>query len=475
MMNRGFVHPYMPNSAPANRQAMLDALGLDSVEDIYGENIPPQLRYRGTMDIPAPILSEHALKQHVMEILRRNTACGEFDSFLGAGCYDHYVPAVCDEVNGRAEFLTGYCGDTYSDHGKMQAIFEYTSMMGELLDMDVVSYTLYDGGQAVCSALRMAVRIQAADGFPQRRVILVPETMNPEILSQLKNYCRYAAQVEVLPCVPETGRMDLAALRGALDQGTVAAVFFENPSYLGFWEEQAREIVSLAHGAGALVCVQPDVASLGVVQPPAQYGADIVCGDIQPLGMHMQFGGGCAGFIATPYEERYILQYPTYLYSVTRTENPGEFGWGRALNHRCSHGAREKANEYFGTETGLWSITAAVYLSLMGPQGMRELGENILQMCHYAQGVLAKVPGITVNPLGGSCFQEFVVRFADFGMTVEQINKALLEHRIFGGKDLSRDFPFLGQAALYCVTEKTTCEQVERLAAALTAIGKGMK
>lgn len=474
-MNERFVHPYMPNSAPGNRQAMLDALGLTSVEEIYGRNIPPELRYRGTMDIPAPILSEHALKRHVMGILDRNVSCEEYDSFLGAGCYDHYVPAICDEINGRAEFLTGYCGDTYSDHGKMQAIFEYTSMLGELLDMDVVSYTLYDGGQAVCSALRMAVRIQAADGHPQRRTILVPETMHPDVLSQLRNYCRHAAQVEVLPCVPATGRMDLDALRAALGRGTTAVVFFEDPSYLGFWEEQAREIADLAHGAGALVCVQPDVASLGVVRPPVQYGADLVCGDIQPLGMHLQFGGGCAGFIATPYDERYIMQYPTYLYSIVRTEQEGRYGWGRALNQRCSHGAREKANEYFGTETGLWSITAAVYLALMGPQGMRELGANILQMCRYAQRKLSEVPGLTVNKLGGLNFQEFVVGFEGFGMTVAQVNEALLAHRIFGGKDLSGDFPFLGQSALYCVTEKTTCAQVDRLAAALTAIGKEMK
>lgn len=468
-MTDTFVHPYMPNSAPSNRNAMLKALGIASVEELYGKNIPEELLYRGHMDIPEPILSEHKLKKHVQSIMDKNTTCGEYTSFLGGGCYDHYVPAVCDEINTRAEFLTGYCGDTYSDHGKMQAIFEYASLMAELLDMDVVSYTLYDGGQAACSALRMAVRIQEAAGHPERNALLIPSTMNPEIFSQLKNYCRCSAKIKPVPCKAD-GRMDMAALGSLLSIGDAAAVYIENPSYLGFWEEQAESIGKAAHGAGALFVVQPDVASLGIIKPPAQYGADIACGDIQPLGMHMQFGGGCAGFIASRYEEKYIDQYPTYLYGIARTENPGEYGWGRALNYRCSHGSREKAREYFGTETGLWSITAAVYLSLMGPEGMRELGECIVKMRNYAIKRLSSLRGARTNSLGGGGFQEFVIDFGESSMTVSEINAALLKRGIFGGKDLSRDFPSLGQSALYAVTEKTDCAAVNGLAEALSEI-----
>lgn len=471
-MSKTFIHPYMPNSAPATRQAMLDTLGIQEVEELYSQSIPEELRYRGTMDIPKPVVSEYALQQHVNSIINRNNTCEEYDSYLGAGCYNHYVPAICDEINSRSEFLTGYCGDTYSDHGKMQAIFEYTSMLGELLDMDMVSYTLYDGGQAVNSALRMTIRIQAAAGHPERKDLLVPATMNPEILSQLKDYCKSVANIIPVACNPKSGRMDMADLEEKLEKGTAASGFVENPSYLGFWEEQIRQIAQLTHAHGALLVVQPDVASLGVVEPPAHYGADIVCGDIQPLGMHMQYGGGCAGFIATAYEERFIQEYPTYLYSICRTQKEGEYGWGRALNYRCSHGSRENAREYFGTETGLWSITAAVYLALMGPEGMKELGAHILQMCNYAVKTLNRVPGIEVNKLGGANFQEFVVGFDGTGKTVAQINDALLKHHIFGGKDLSRDFPFLGQSALFCVTEKTTCEQLQKLADALAAIVK---
>ncbi len=333
--------------------------------------------------------------------------------------------------------------------------------------MDIVSYTLYDGGQAVNSALRMALRIQAAEGFVTRRRLLLPATMHPEVLSQVRDYCKHVADIVLLAYDKDSGLIDLADLEQQLSTGEVAAVFFENPSYLGYFETQARAISDLAHRHGALVVVQPSVSSLGVIEPPANYGADLVCGDIQPLGIHMHFGGGCAGFIASAYEARYIAQYPTYMYGLCRTQRDGEYGWGRALNHRCSHGARENANEYFGTETGLWCITAAVYLALMGPQGMRELGENILQTCAYLQKTLSRLPRLVVNPFGGMNFQEVLVDFSKTGKTVQEIRQALYHRQIFGGLDLTEQFPALGQMALFAVTERTTKQQIDRLAAAL--------
>ncbi len=466
-MKKPFVHPYMPNSVPAVKQSMLDALGIASVEELYSTTIKGDLRFEGEMNLPTPILGEYELKQFVSGVLNENGDTDEYASFLGAGCYKHHVPAVCDEINGRAEFLTGYCGDTYSDHGKMQAIFEYTSMMGELLDMDVVSYTNYDGGQAVNSALRMAMRIQEAGGNAQRNRLLVPSTMNPEVLSQLKDYSGHIADIVQIKSNAQTGLMDLDDLGEKLAGEKTAAVFFENPSYLGFFETGAAAIAKAAHDAGAMVVVQPEVASLGVIEAPANYGADIACGEIQPLGMHMHFGGGCAGFIASPSEERYIQQFPTYMYGICRTQNEGEYGWGRSLNHRCSHGAREKANEYFGTETGLWGITAAVYLSLMGPQGMRELGENILQKLAYLQKKLSGVKGLRVNPLGAANFQEVLVDFSGTGKSVEEINAILLNEKIFGGVSLKKDFPQLGECALFAVTEITSKAQIDKLASVL--------
>ena len=466
-MREPFVHPYMPNSVPHIQQEMLHELGVGSIEELYRDTIPPELRFEGLLDLPRPIRSEAELSRHVNGLLRQNRSCEDAISFLGAGCYRHWVPALCDEIGNRAEFLTAYCGDTYSDHGKMQAIFEYTSMMGELLDLDVVSYPCYDAGQALSSALRMALRLR-----PGRTQLLIPSTMNPQILSQAKNYCQGFGELVPVAADPQTGHMDLADLKAKLGPQT-AGVFFENPSFLGFFEENAETITRLTHEAGAVSIVMPEVASLGVMAPPAQYGADITCGEIQPLGTHMQMGGGCGGFLATRQEEEYILQFPTYLYGILDTDKPGRYGWGRSLNFRCSHGSRENANEYFGTESGLWAIVAGVYLASMGPQGMAELGETILQRTAWAVSTLReKLAGlpVRVHPFGGSLFQEFVLDFTPSGKTVEEINRQLREYNIFGGWDLSHDFPQYGQSALYAITELTQPEDILALADALTAI-----
>lgn len=471
-MGKAFIHPYMPNSVPEIQEEMLKEIGVDRIEDIYKSIIPDDLIYKERLHLPEPIHSEYELKKHVTGILNQNATTEEYTSFLGAGCYKHQVPAICDELNSRGEFLTAYCGDTYSDHGKMQAIFEYASMMGELLDADVVSYTTYDAGQAVVSSMRIALRVQKARNLT-KNVILVPSTMNPEIFAQAKEYCRSVGQIKKVAYDPKTGLMDLDDLKEKLEEGNVGAVFYENPSYLGFLETQGQEIADMAHANGALCIAQPEVAALGIMESPMNQGADLVCGDIQPLGMHIQFGGGQAGFIACRQEVELLEQFPTYMYGIAKTGKEDTFGWGRAMNYRCSHGSRENANEFFGTETGLWGITAGIYLASMGPQGMYELGETIIQNVNYAILKLSEIPGVKANVFGGSNFQEFVVDFTETGKTVKEINQALLDKKIFGGKDLSQDFEELGQSALYCVSELTTADEIEHLAEALKEIAGG--
>jgi glycine dehydrogenase subunit 1 len=450
----------MPNSAPKVKKEMLDALGIDCVEDIYRDLIPKSLRLPKNMELPTPIRSEAELKRHMDDLLAKNKVPRL--NFLGAGCYRHYVPAVCDEINSRAEFLTAYVGDTYSDHGKMQAIFEYASLMAELLDMDAVSYPTFDESQAVASCLRMAMRITG------RSQILLPASMHPEVFSQINDYCKYVANIQMVNMTPN-GMMDLADLKTKLSYET-AAVLVENPSYLGFIEIQGQAIADLVHDHGALFIVDARPTTLGVLAPPAHYGADMVCGDIQPMGMHIQFGGGHAGYIAVPHDEKFIREIPTYLYGIAETKTEKEYGWGRALNERTSHGSREKAKEYFGTGSALWAITTAVYLASMGPKGLQELGETIMQRTAYAQTRLSQIPGLNSNVFRTSNFQEFVVNFDQTGWTVNDVNNALLTFGIAGGKDLSWDFPDLGQSALYCITDLTTADDIECLVDALICI-----
>ena len=175
------VYPYIPNSVPAIKEEMLQAVGAESTEEFY-EDVPEALRLRDPLDLPPALLSEHELKRHVEGLLSRNRTAGELLSFLGAGCYQHHVPAVCDEVNGRGEFLTAYAGEPYDDHGRFQALFEYASMMGELLDMDVVNVPTYDGFQAAATSLRMAARLTG------RREALLCGTLSPHKLSKIQDY-----------------------------------------------------------------------------------------------------------------------------------------------------------------------------------------------------------------------------------------------------------------------------------------------
>ena len=184
------VYPYIPNSEPTVKEQMLRTVGAKSVDEFY-EDVPKQLRSKERLNLPQPFLSEYALKRHVEGIMAKNRPAGRCISFLGAGCYQHYVPAICDEVNQRGEFLTAYAGEPYDDHGRFQALFEYTSMMGELLNMDAVNVPTYDGFQATATSLRMASRITG------RREALVPRTISPDRLSKILDYCRPGMQIKI--------------------------------------------------------------------------------------------------------------------------------------------------------------------------------------------------------------------------------------------------------------------------------------
>ena len=457
--DKPFIHPYIPNSVPEVKERMLREIGVGSIDELYAD-IPERLRFRGRMDLPEPLTSEAALKRHVEGILRRNRGSSEVLSFLGGGCWPHYVPAVCDEVNRRSEFLTAYAGEPYEDHGRFQALFEYESLMAELLDMDVVNVPTFDWCQAASTSVRMAGRITKRDE------VLYADTIGPDRLQVMRNYCRGVMKLVPVRHDPATGLVDLADLSARIT-GRTAAVYFENPSYLGFLETEGRRIADLAHARGALCVVGVDPISLGVIAPPAHYGADIVCGDVQPLGVHMNYGGGQAGFISTRDEEKYVMEYPSRLFGIARTAVEGEWGFGDVAYDRTSFGVREKGKEFVGTAAALWGITAGVYLALMGPQGMAEVGQHILQKSQYAMNKLGALPRVRAPRFRAAHFKEFVVDYGGTGKTVAAVNEALLARGIFGGHDLGRDFPGLAGCALYCFTEVHSKDDIDALAAAL--------
>jgi glycine dehydrogenase subunit 1 len=339
-------------------------------------------------------------------------------------------------------------------------------MICELVGMEVSGIPTYDWGSAAGNAIRMASRITG------RREALVPRNISPARLSIITNFCNPTETgdritIRQVDYDAGTAALDIGDLERKMSDRT-ACVYFESPSYLGVVEVQGDEISEIAHDHGAESVVGVDPITLGVLAPPSDYGADIVCGEAQPLGIHMHAGGGLSGFIASRDEERYVGEYPLRLISITGTEREGEHGFGQCRYERTSYIARENAKDWVGTTTTLWAIAAAVYMSLMGPEGMREVGESIISRSHYAAGRLSEIGGVKI-PFSGF-FKEFPVDFSATGRTVTEVNRGLLKHRIFGGRDISAEFPELGQPALYSVTEVHTQGDLDRLASTLREV-----
>ncbi len=464
MAIKGFKnHPYIPNSVSEVQKEMLETIGLNKLEELH-EAVPDAIKLKENMKLPKAIPSEYELRRHVENILGKNKTCKEYLNFLGGGCWQHYVPAVCDEINSRGEFLTAYGGEPYNDHGRFQALFEYESLMGELVDMDVVNVPTMDWPQAAATSIRMASRING------RKEAVIPKTVDMEKFLIIKNYCSPDIELVQVDFVKETGQIDFNDLKNKVSDKT-AAVYFENPSFIGVLEENGGKISDLAHQFGAISIVGVDPISLGVLEPPSRYGADIICGDLQPLGIHMNYGGGQSGFIATRDEEEFVMEFPSRIFGIAPTSVEGEYGFGDVAYERTSFGnLREHGKEYVGTQTALWGITAGVYLALMGPKGMEEIGQNIMQKSQYAMKRLNKIKGVKGSLFSSVSFKEFVVDFNKTGKTVHEVNKKLVEKGVFGGKDLSAAYPELGQCALYCVTEIHTKIDIDKLAASIEEV-----
>ncbi|WP_311258391.1 aminomethyl-transferring glycine dehydrogenase subunit GcvPA [Microbacterium sp. WCS2018Hpa-9] len=445
-----FVHPYIPNTAPESRDAMLEAVGAASVEEFYAD-VPDELRLQRALDLPEPLIAEQDLARHVRGILATNRSTEERLSFLGAGTYNHYVPAVVDEVIRRSEFLTAYAGEPYEDHGRFQALFEYQSMMAELLAMDVVNVPTYDGYQATATGLAMAGRLTG-----RRRVLALSDVL-PEKHSKVHDYIRTHLEIERV--VPADGTADLDALIGRLDE-SVAAVWIETPSATGAVETRLAEIAAAAHAVGAIIVVGTDPIGYGVLTPPSMQGADIVTGDIQSLGLHQWFGGAHAGFIAVHDDERFVMEMPSRLFGLESTDVAGEYGFGDVAYERTSFAQREEGKEWVGTAAALWGIASGVYLSLMGPAGMAELGELLLARTRYAQQKLAAIPGVA---LGDTALhlREFTVTFSS--VRAADVVAALRAEGIEPGVVLGE------RTLLVCVTEAVSAADIDRLATAVSA------
>jgi glycine dehydrogenase subunit 1 len=440
-------------------------IGIKSIEELYAD-IPEKYLLKKPLNLPEA-MSEFEVKRHVETLLSKNRTCEDMPIFLGAGCWPHYVPAAVKEVVQRSEFLTSYTPyQPEISQGMLQALFEYQSMICELTAMDVANCSMYDWASALGEAARMASRVT------RRNEILVPRIIHPERKATLKTYTEPAdISIKEVAYNPENGQIDLGDLESKISNKT-AAVYIENPSYLGFVEEHVDEISGLAHKHGSLFIVGIDPTSLGILKPPGEYGADIVVGEAQPLGNPMNFGGPLLGIFACRDDLNLVRQMPGRIIGLTTTTNGDKQGFCMVLQTREQHIRREKATSNICSNEALCAVASAVYMALLGPQGLRELGETIMYKANYAMQLLSRIEGIKAPVFESVHFKEFTVNFDGTGLSVKEVSEKLLKMGVHGGKDISTEFPELGQTALYCVTEIHSKGDIELLAKSLEKIVK---
>jgi glycine dehydrogenase subunit 1 len=461
---KNYNHPYIPNSTPEIKQKMMREIGIKSIEELYAD-IPEKYRLKKLLNLPESGLSEFQVKKHVENMLSKNKTHSDMPTFLGAGCWPHYTPAAVKEIAQRSELLTSYTPyQPEISQGMLQALFEYQSMICELTSMDVANCSMYDWASALGEAARMATRIK------NRNEILIPKIIHPERAATLKAYADPAGiSIRQALFDKKSGQVNMEDLKEEISDKT-AAVYIENPSYLGFIETQVEEISQTTHAHNALFIVGVDPTSLGILKSPGECGADIVVGEAQPLGNAMNFGGPLLGIMACRDDMSLIRQMPGRIIGLTTTQDDSKNGFCMTLQTREQHIRREKATSNICSNEALCAVASAVYMSLLGPEGLRELGEIIMCKAAYAIRLISKVKGVKAPVFDSPNFKEFTVNFDGTNLSVKEVNERLLQHQIQGGKDISKEFPELGQTALYCVTEVHSKEEIERLATALDEI-----
>ncbi|WXG45365.1 MAG: aminomethyl-transferring glycine dehydrogenase subunit GcvPA [Candidatus Atabeyarchaeum deiterrae] len=449
-------NPYVPNSSKKAVEDMLKKMGINRMDELY-RDISQRIPRHELKGLPIP-QSEIEVLRTVQSIVQKNKSTREMQTFLGAGVWPHYVPAVVDAIVSRGEFLTSYTPyQAEISQGMLQALFEYQSVIAELLDMDVVNSSLYDWSTALGEAALLAKRVT------QRNNILVPYVIHPDRLKVLESYTEASGmKIHRIPCDKESGQLSLQKLRDK-SSDDVAAVYVEIPSYLGFIEEQADEISRIAHEKGSLFIAGVDPISLGVIRPPGDYGADVAIGEGQPLGNHMNFGGPLLGIFSCRDDQKMMRQMPGRITGLTTTLDGNETGFVLTLQTREQHIRREKATSNITSNEALCALAALIYCSLLGARGIREVGETILTQTNYSIRKLSRVKGLRTPVFKSSHFKEFTVNIDESRKSIHTFNKELLNRGIQGGHPIDSEFPELGNTALLCVTETHSKEDIDKL------------
>jgi glycine dehydrogenase subunit 1 len=444
---------YISNTAQ-DQQAMLAAIGVDTIEDLFNI-IPEQVRFPD-LNLPDG-MAELEVRKLLQDLAAQNVSVAEQACFLGAGAYYHYAPAVVDSILQRGEFLTAYTPyQAEVSQGTLTSIYEFQSLIARLADMDVVNASMYDGASALAEAVLMSARITRRDK------VVLSRAIHPEYRDVVRTYTQgLGMSVAEAAYDAMTGLTDPATVEALLDADT-ACLAVSYPNFFGGIEDLAT-MVDLAHRASALLITVINPIALGLLKPPGSFGADIVVGEGQPLGVPLQFGGPYLGLFAT--RQKHMRQMPGRLIGQTM-DGDGRRGYVMTLQAREQHIRRARATSNICTNEALVALAATVYLAAMGSSGLRRAAELCYHKAHYAADRITSLSGYE-RVFNGSFFHEFAVRTP---APPRALNAALREHGIIGGYDLGRSYDELAGTMLFCVTEMNTRAQIDGLVDALTQI-----
>jgi glycine dehydrogenase subunit 1 len=438
-------------NTPQDVQEMLRHIGVSSIAELFG-NIPPELRLDHPLNVP-PALSEIELTRHLTQLAGRNRSADDTVCFLGGGSYDHFIPAVVDAIAGRSEFYTAYTPyQAEASQGSLQAFFEFQTLICQLTGLDVANASLYEGGSAVAEAVLMSMTVTGRLGK-----VLIAESVHPEYRRTLATYLtNLEPRVDTLP-TPH-GFLDPDDVKKALDEQT-SCVVVQHPNFFGCLEE-VEAIAKAAHDKGALFVVSFDPISTGLLKRPGQYGADIAVAEGQCLGNPMAYGGPYLGLLAC--RDQFVRKIPGRLVGQTVDRN-GKRCWVLTLQTREQHIRREKATSNICTNQGLFALRAAVYLTALGPQGLKETADLCARKARYAADQLTKLPGVSLR-FQRPFFKEFTLQVPG---DVPSLLEKLLDVGYHAGLPLGNWQPNLASCFSVTVTEKRTRAEIDGLVSAL--------
>jgi glycine dehydrogenase subunit 1 len=454
------AHPFLPNLEDDTIERMLKQVKANSISDLFSD-IPEALRLKRKLAI-ADGEGEAVVRKDLQRRLAVNKTPPESLCFLGGGVWPHYIPAAVDSILSRQEFYTAYTPyQPEISQGMLQALFEYQSMACDLLGMQVCNSSMYDWASAAGEAVRMAARVK------RRGTVLVAKAIGQGRREVIKTYAE-PMDVKLRPVEfdVETGELDLGSLKSSISQagGDVAALYIENPNVFGVIEENVESAIDMVHSAGGLAIVGVNPISLSVLRDPGSYGADIAVGEGQPLGVSMNYGGPHMGIFAVK-DIALARSMPGRLIGMTTTKDGSQKAFCMVLQTREQHIRREGATSNICTNQALLALAAAAYMSLLGKNGFKKLGEVNLANSHYAAERIGKINGVKSPLFSGPFFGEFTVGYER--RKAPWIFSELAKRGIMGGYPLTEHFSQIGEAGSYCVTEVHSSEDIGRLVDAL--------